>query len=200
MTSPSNWKTDRIQKIAERTGYSEAEVEEALVHQIDLICAESDLAWKGKPLSEVVEQARQDRKNVLVAIHFLSQSTRELVTMAQERTNVMASAAIMVTRRLGVAKALPELATDQELQEGSGYIDSAGRLIREPAQLGEVEFEPTKGGKTIEVFDSKSVFPQQSLQPSTSSSHTVDPKDENLDLTEILPEPPSPLSPQGPRR
>ena len=200
MTSPSNWKTDRIQKIAERTGYSEAEVEEALVHQIDLICAESDLAWNGKPLSEVVEQARQDRKNVLVAIHFLSQSTRELVTMAQERTNVMASAAIMVTRRLGVAKALPELATDQELQEDSGYIDSAGRLIREPAQPGEVEFEPAKGGKAIEISDSKSVFPQQSLQPSTSSSHTVDPKDENLDLTEILPESPSPLSPQGPRR
>ena len=71
------------------------------------------MAWNGKPLSQVIKEARQDRKNLLGAVHFLSQSTRDLVTMAQERTNVMASATIMVTRRLEVAKALPELAADQ---------------------------------------------------------------------------------------
>jgi len=147
MNHPSTWRAERIRKIAERTGYSEAEVEEALVHQLDLICSESDMVWYGKPLDQVIQEARQDRKNLLLAVHFLSESTRNLVTLAQERNNIMASAAIMVTRRLGVAKYLPELITDQELREGSGYIDSVGRIIKCAGKpLGEVEPDPAESG------------------------------------------------------
>lgn len=146
MNRPSTWRAERIRKIAERTGYSEAEVEEALIHQLDLICSESDMVWHGKPLNQVIQEAQQDRKNLLLAVHFLSESTRNLVTLAQERNNIMASAAIMVTRRLGVAKHLPELLTDQELREGPGYIDSVGRIIKGASHKVE-EDKPTENGK-----------------------------------------------------
>lgn len=145
MNLPSTWRAERIRKLAERTGYSEAEIEEALVHQMDLICAEADMAWHGKPLNQVIEEARQDRKNLLMAVHVLSESTRNLVTLAQERNNIMFSAAITVTRRLGVAKHLPELVTDQELREGPGYIDSVGRIIKGAGKsLGEMGSDPAE--------------------------------------------------------
>jgi hypothetical protein len=192
----------RLKKLAERTGYSETEVMDTLLNQFDLIANESDLAWSGQTLEEVVEQARQDRKNAMLAIHILSQSTRDLVTMAQERTNIMASAALMVTKRLGISKPLPEIPSDRELQEGAGYIDSVGRLITGDAQQpGEDEPEPTEGGKTIEAAIPEPVAPQQRPPPEvTPNPHVAAPEDKNLSLTEILPEPPSPESPQAPRR
>ncbi len=142
-------RTDKKDRRAD--GYSEAEVEEALIHQLDLICSESDMVWYGKPLNQVIQEAQQDRKNLLLAVHFLSESTRNLVTLAQERNIIMASAAIMVTRRLGVAKHLPELLTDQELQEGPGYIDSVGRIIQGASHKVEEDKRP-KTGKWSQRF------------------------------------------------
>ncbi len=105
---------DQIRTISQRTGYSEAEIAECLAEQLDRLLGESDMAWKGRSVSDVVEDSKRQRKKVMGAIHVCSTNVKELTEIARERLHLMQSAALTVGRRLGIPT---NLSGDSILQE-----------------------------------------------------------------------------------
>ncbi len=61
------WKKKQIAAIAARTGFSEDEVEETLIEQLNLLMSDSDLVWNDRRPDEIVKESRADRKNVMMA-------------------------------------------------------------------------------------------------------------------------------------
>jgi hypothetical protein len=120
---------DKIAQISHRTGYSPAEVKECLVETLDRLLSEGDMAWAGRSASEVVRDTKDDRKQIMVAIHTCSLNVKELAAIARERLNLVQSATLIVSRRMGIAKNLPEVASEEELARAGGYLQSSGTAV-----------------------------------------------------------------------
>jgi hypothetical protein len=123
---------ERIEIIAKRTGFSAAAITEAVIAQLERLLAESDIAWGVKTPSDIIKEARTERKNLILATHLLNQKIQTIQKQVEERGDILASTAHMIKERMGIAKPLPELARDEELADRLGLADSVGRSIVTP--------------------------------------------------------------------
>jgi hypothetical protein len=122
--------TQKVGKLAEQTGLTEASVSESIMNQLELMTSEWDLASTGRTLREVLEASRQDRKEVALRIAELSLKTAELRPRLEKSNDIMFSLVVALRERLGIAIPHVEMLTDAALVEmGLGYIDSVGRIV-----------------------------------------------------------------------
>jgi len=120
----------KVSALSKHTGLSKAKVSECLIHQLELMTSEGDLASTGRSLREVIEASRQDRKNAALKVEELALKSESLRQRLQISNDVAASLAISLREHLGIVSVFPELMTDADLVEmGVPYIDSVGRII-----------------------------------------------------------------------
>lgn len=170
----------KVSALSKHTGLSKAKVSECLIHQLELMTCEWNLASTGRSLREVIEASRQDRKNAALKVGELALKSENLRQRLQISNDVAASLAISLREHLGIVPVLPELMTDADLVEmGVPYIDSVGRIISGKRQPGTPNSQAdhagivTPGGSTpLPVWRSK-----HSVIPETARP--------NLDVSEI---------------
>ncbi len=128
--SQSEMFAQKVKALSKHTGLSEAKVTECLIHQLELITSEWDLASTGRSLSEVIEASRQDRKSAALKVGELNLKSENLRQRLQISNDVVASLAISFREHLEIVPVIPELMTDADSVEmGAPFIDSVGRII-----------------------------------------------------------------------